>query len=78
MARTVYVAERDTGLIHVEEKLARTAGWRQSHRISVTRCGKELDFDTGEAVGRIFSLGLSHLGQDPLRGVLGGRSGRGS
>jgi hypothetical protein len=62
MARAIHVAERDTGLIHVEEKLVRVLG---RHRISVTRCGKQLDFDTGEAVGRIFSLGLSHLGQEP-------------
>jgi hypothetical protein len=67
MARSIYVAERDTGLIHVEEKLVRGIGRR---RISVTRCGKHLDVDTGEAVGRIFSLGLSHLGQDPCEECL--------
>jgi hypothetical protein len=62
MARSIYVAERDADVIHVEERLVRVIG---RHRISVTRCGKELDFDTGEAAGRISSLGLSHLGQDP-------------
>jgi len=67
MARTIYVAERDTGLIHVEEKLVRVIG---RHRISVSRCGKELDFDTGEASGRIFSLGLSRLGQEPCEECL--------
>lgn len=66
---TVYVAERATGLIHVEESFDVRPG---KPRLSRTRCGRVLNFDNGEASGRIFCLGLAHLDHDPCdecRGV---------
>lgn len=59
MSGQVFVAESGFNVVHAEESFS--ASRPGAHRISATRCGKELDFDGGEVAGRIFSLGLAHL-----------------
>ena len=61
VAKPVYVAEKSTGVIHVERYFHCPHG---ENRKSVTRCGKELDFDAGETDGRIFHLGFRHVLQE--------------
>jgi len=58
---TVYVAEKADGVIHIEERFTATAG---ESRVSHTRCGLALDFDSGEVAGRIFHLQFSHVFHD--------------
>lgn len=68
MARSLqptFVADRDSRL-HIEDRLA------DDGRVSVTRCGLELDTRVGDAPARVFHLSYSHLFVEGCRGCANG------
>lgn len=63
MARScqpTYVADRDSRL-HIEDRLV-------DGRVSITRCGLELDTRNGDVPARVFHLSYRHLFVDGCRG----------
>lgn len=65
MARSLqptYVSDRSTGVIHIEEAFACE---KDKDRVSVTRCGRQLNFDKAESGARIFHLRFSDLFRKP-------------